>query len=102
MLPASTPEPSAPEAEAQEAIAEEKVMEMTFEDARPLTNCNLRSGDIINLRGGPGLEYAVIAEIPNETNLMATARTRNWFKVEHEAAVGWVHIDYVFRNGACG
>ncbi len=102
MMPAPTPEPSAPEAVAQDVMAEEKVMEMTFEDARPLTDCNLRSGDIINLRAGPDLEYAVIAEIPNETILMTTARTRDWFKVEHEAAVGWVHIDYVFRNGACG
>jgi len=100
MLPAPTPEPSAPEA--QEVMAPETVMELTFEAVRPLTDCNLRSGDIINLRAGPGLEYAVIAEIPNETILMTTARTRDWFKVEHEAAVGWVHIDYVFRNGACG
>ena len=102
MMPAPTPEASAPEAEAQEVMAEDQDMEMPFEDARPLTDCNLRSGDIINLRGGPGLEYAVIAEIPNETNLMATARTSDWFKVEHEAAVGWVNIDYVFRSGACG
>lgn len=102
MLPAPTPEPSAPQAETQAALAEEKVMDLTFADARPLTGCNLQSGDIINLRAGPGIDYAVLAEIPNETNLTATARTRDWFKVQHEAAVGWVHIDYVFRNGACG
>lgn len=87
--------PSAMEAEADET-------EMTVPGARPLAHCNLRSGDIINLRQGPGLDYAVIAEIPNETNLMPTARTSDWFKVAYEAAAGWVHIDYVFRNGACG
>ncbi|MCY3914664.1 MAG: SH3 domain-containing protein [Chloroflexi bacterium] len=87
--------PPAMEAEADET-------EMTMPGARPLTHCNLRTGDIINLRQGPGLEYSVLAEIPYQRNLSPTARSGEWFKVEYQADTGWVHIDYVFRNGACG
>ena len=75
--------------------------EMTVPGARPLTHCNLRTGDIINLREGPGLAYSVIAEIPYRTNLSARGRAGEWFMVEYLSDAGWVHIDYVFRNGAC-
>ncbi len=70
--------------------------------ARTLTDCQLRAGDIINLRRGSGLEYDVLAEIPYRTNLIATERSGEWFQVEYNDIIGWVHIDYVFRNGACG
>jgi len=95
MMPPSAMEPPAPEAEADGT-------EMTVPGARPLTGCNLRTGDIINLRQGPGLDYGIIAEIPYQTSLIPTERSGDWFKVEYEGDMGWVNIDYVFRNGACG
>ncbi|MCY3778794.1 MAG: SH3 domain-containing protein [Chloroflexi bacterium] len=99
-LPLAT-EPVALEAEAQEETGESAQTEMTMPGARPLSYCSLRAGDIINLRQGPGLEYGVIAEIPYQTILIATERTRDWFKVEYNGEIGWVNIDYVFRHG-CG
>lgn len=68
----------------------------------PLSACNLRTGDIVNFRAGPGLEYDIKAEIPNATSLRASERLGDWFRVEYDATMGWVNIDYVFRSGACG
>ena len=97
------PEPAAPVADAQEAPAEEaEQMEITAPAAQELSGCNLRTGDIINLRQGPGLDYSILAEIPYETSLIPMARSGDWFYVEYESHMGWVNIDYVFRNGACG
>ena len=67
-----------------------------------LTDCRLRTGDIINLRSGPGLDHDVILEIPFLTNLTATDRSWDWFQVEYEGETGWVNIEVVFRNGDCG
>ena len=98
-LPLATEPPV--EAEAQEETGESSQTGTTMPGARPLTHCSLRAGDIINHREGPGLEYGVIAEIPYQTILIATERTRDWFKVEYNGEMGWVNIDYVFRHG-CG
>ena len=94
--------PTASEADAPETTGENAQSEMPDIAGAPLTGCNLRTGDIINLREGPGLDYGVIAEIPYRTSLIAVARSGDWFKVDYQAETGWVHIDYVFRNGACG
>ena len=83
-------------------VAERVAVEAETLGATLLTGCSLRTADIINLRQGPGLEYGVIAEIPFQMNLNATARSGDWFAVEHEGVAGWVINDYVFRNGACG
>ena len=95
-------EPTAVEAEAPEATVEPAQADMSDIAGTPLTGCNLRTGDIINLRQGPGLDYGIIAEIPYQTSLIPTERSGDWFKVEYEGDMGWVNIDYVFRNGACG
>lgn len=96
-------EPPAPQTEARETSTESSQADVMADIAgRPLSYCDLRTGDIINLRQGPGLEYSVLAEIPYRTNLSARERSGDWFKVDYQSDIGWVHIDYVFRNGACG
>ena len=100
--PQPSPESAAPVSDAQDAPAEAERTEITAPAAQALSGCNLRAGDIINLRQGPSLDYNILAEIPNETSLIATARSGDWFEVELEGAMGWVNINYVFRNGACG
>lgn len=65
-------------------------------------DCRLTAGDIINLRERPGLENEILAEIPFQTSLIARERAGDWFEVEYEGQLGWVNIDYVFRNGYCG
>ncbi len=99
-LPLAT-EPSSVEADAPEDIGDSAQTEARMPGVWSLPHCSLRAGDIINHREGPGLEYDVIAEIPYQTILIATERTRDWFLVEYNDETGWVHIDYVFRHG-CG
>lgn len=101
MMPRASTEPPVSEVVEAGEMAETGALEIAA-DARALTHCNLRSGDIINLRQGPGPEYAVIAEIPFRTSMNALARSGDWFMVRYQTDTGWVSIDYVFRNGACG
>ena len=82
-------------------VAESEEAEMAGREGKLLSDCRLTAGDIINLRQGPGLDYEVDEEIPNQTRLIATERSEDWFKVEYNSIEGWVNIDYVFRNGTC-
>ena len=100
-----------PPATTEEAQTQELESESQAEDApavapgrmgSALTNCRLRTGDIINLRSGPGLDYDIILEIPFLTDLTAIDRSWDWFQVEYEGETGWVNIEVVFRNGDCG
>lgn len=91
-----------PMTETQAPEAEADATEMVESVGQALAGCSLRTGDIINLRQGPGLEYGVLAEIPFQTSLIAADRSGDWFTVEYAGMAGWVHIDYVFRSGACG
>lgn len=84
------------------ATAESQTAAMPSPEASPRTDCQLRAGDIINLRAGPGLDFAILAEIPYLTELAASERAGDWFKVDFDSQSGWVNIDYVFRRGACG
>ena len=98
----STAEQPASEAEAPDETNGPAQTGATEQGEQSLTDCQLRTGDILNLREGPGLEYPVLAEIPFQTVLAALARAGDWFKVEYLEQTGWVNIGYVFRSGACG
>lgn len=90
------------EAVAPEAPAEAEAIATPAPQGPSVLNCGLRTGDIINLRLRPGIEQEILAEIPFKTELIATERAGDWFKVEYEGQLGWVNIDYVFRSGYCG
>ena len=99
-LPVETP-PAPVEEEAQEEIIAPEP-EPTAAWPLELTDCRLTAGDIINLRTAPGVENPVQTEIPFLSQLIATERWGDWFKVEYEGTLGWVNLDYVFRRGSCG
>lgn len=94
--------PIATATQTPEPMAEAAPTETAEPRGTALFNCELNTGDIINLRTGPGLDFDVIAEIPFKTGLSALERAGDWFKVEYESLMGWVNIDYVFRSGYCG
>lgn len=96
------PRPTAAVEEAEQQRAEATPVARAAPPGATLSDCWLRTGDIINLRAGPGLEYEIYAEIPYRVNLIALDRDGDWFKVVFAGATGWVNINYVFRNGACG
>ena len=91
-------EPTSDDAESQEPPQPTPTQPSRYE----LIDCQLTTGDIINLREKPGTEQSILAEIPFRAQLTALDRAGDWFQVEYEGIMGWVNIDYVFRRGACG
>ena len=102
ILPPMTEVPMPESAVAMTQASETMLGDLVEEVAQTLTRCTVSAGDIINLRLGPGLEHGIIAEIPFQTRMSATGRSGDWFLVDYPDMAGWVNIDYVFRNGACG
>jgi hypothetical protein len=62
---------------------------------------NLKTGDVLNLRGGPGSQYPVIAVIPTGADgiTLGNGRIPNgttmWQKVFAAGYTGWVNADYI-------
>lgn len=54
---------------------------------------------MVNLRTGPGLEYAVIAILPYESVVDATGRNGNWIQVTVDGSQGWVYGRYLRVQG---
>ncbi len=55
-------------------------------------------GDLVNMRTGPGQNYAVLWELGNGYPLQVLEKKGNWMKVEDfENDVGWVHDSVVSR-----
>ncbi|MCY3832407.1 MAG: hypothetical protein OXG85_05285 [Chloroflexi bacterium] len=101
ILPPAVEQPAS-EVEAPEAASESAQPRTTEQGEQSLTSCQLRTGDILNLRERPGLDNPILAEIPIQTVLAALERAGDWFKVEYLEQMGWVNIGFVFRSGACG
>lgn len=61
--------------------------------------------DVLNFRAGPGVDTAIVREIPpTYDNLSAAGNTRQlpdsfWAEVEYEGARGWVNMIYVGYPG---
>lgn len=55
----------------------------------------------LNVRGGPGVEYAVLTSVPGGTKMAVTGRhpTLPWMRVEGDFGVGWVRILYTIFRG---
>lgn len=57
--------------------------------------------DVLNLRGGPGLEYDIVGHLQKGNTLQARARVKagDWVKVSiGEGLEGWVAIEFVALN----
>lgn len=55
----------------------------------------------LNIRSGPGAEYAALTSAPGGTTLHVTGRhpTLPWIRVEGHYGVGWVRILYIIFRG---
>lgn len=62
--------------------------------------------EVLNLRIGPGIEFASVARLTPDTRLVATGRNRDtggaglWYQVRAGEDVGWVFARYVAEPGA--
>lgn len=52
----------------------------------------------LHLRVGPGFEYPMVVELPQNTALNPIERKQNWLKVEAESYKGWIHVDELLKN----
>ena len=65
-----------------------------------LIGCEVTARYNLNFRAEPGGE--ILGVVAGGTTRTATARTPNWFKVEHREQTGWITAHYVTDAGACG
>lgn len=72
-----------------------------------LTIIGVSAQEILNLRIGPGVDFASILRMPPDTDLVATGRNRDlgssaglWYQVRAGEEVGWVIAPYVAEPGA--
>lgn len=91
--PQTEPDPSAATVETPPVL--------DFPNARALVDCPVSTGDILNLRQGPGLNFGIMSEIPYRTRLTATERAGDWYKVEYAGDEGWIYYKLVLRHGIC-
>ena len=103
LMRGTAPSPTTIESSAQTepATTNEKQPALEFPQARSLVDCPVTTGDILNLRQGPGLDYEIISEIPYQTRLTASARAGEWYQVEYAGDAGWISTYLVSRDGAC-
>lgn len=65
-----------------------------------LIGCEVTPRYNVNFRAEPGGEILGVIAAP--TTKSASARTPNWFKVEHREQTGWITAHYVDEEGNCG
>jgi len=68
-------------------------------DAIDLDGCTVTPRVNLNLRQAPW--EPILAVIPANTEVPATARTENWFKVTYEETEGWIAAWLVITYGDC-
>ena len=65
-----------------------------------LQGCLITTIEWLNHRATPG-GPEILAVVPNDYTLSATARSEDWFQVTYNGRVGWVSADWVTTQGAC-
>lgn len=63
-------------------------------------HCTVRTAALLNFRYGP-FKGAVLEIIPAGEYLYASARVREWFKVNYRGGEGWVSAKYLDTFGTC-
>jgi uncharacterized protein YgiM (DUF1202 family) len=55
--------------------------------------------EVVNLRQGPGTEYAIVTQLDRNESLVEFARDGVWVNVETESGsyVGWIHGNLIRR-----
>jgi uncharacterized protein YgiM (DUF1202 family) len=65
--------------------------------------CRVTTTDApLNLRAEPNLDAVVLAQLPYNLTLTATARVPGWYQVIYLDMQGWVSASYVSAVGDCG
>lgn len=76
------------------------MMKDSMDDMVMLMDCEITAEYSLNVRDAPGGK--LIGVLPGAAMTAASARTMNWFKIEHRDAEGWVTSHYASTEGDCG
>ena len=75
----------------------------TDASATTLANCRVTTTHSpLNLRAEPNTSATVIAELPYDLTLTATAHVPGWYQVIYLDGQGWISAEYVSTAGDCG
>lgn len=55
----------------------------------------------VNVRNGPGLNYAVIGSLASRASLVVRGRANGWLEADYNGQMGWVSERVVGVNGNC-
>lgn len=64
-----------------------------------VSDCLVTTTHSLNFREKPG--GTRFSKVPENSAVIATARTPGWFQVEYRGASGWISADYVIMQGEC-
>ncbi|WP_066639162.1 N-acetylmuramoyl-L-alanine amidase [Desulfolucanica intricata] len=56
-------------------------------------------GDYVNIRGGPGTNYAVVGAVSEGDSLTVLEESNNWYKVSYAGGLGWISGQFVLVAG---
>ena len=68
----------------------------------PLSDCQVTTTDILNLREQPSTSSSAVANVLQNVQLTADQRATYWFRVNYYGIVGWLSQDYLTTSGNCG
>lgn len=71
------------------------------EPVHDLSGCSVTAATYLNLRADPNTGSSILQAVPTGARLNATMRTTYWFRVTYGGSQGWLHGDYLNRDGAC-
>ena len=66
-----------------------------------LSGCAVTPTDVLNLRADPSTSSSILHAVPTGARLSATMRTTYWFRVNYGGRMGWLHGDFLNKDGAC-
>jgi uncharacterized protein YgiM (DUF1202 family) len=68
----------------------------------PLSQCRVTTTHTLNLRAEPNTNSAVLAKVPYQAALNASARSGDWLQVVFGNQQGWLSAGYLSLTGDCG
>lgn len=67
-----------------------------------LSNCQVTTNNMLNLRAEPSTSAAILDVVPYDLTLTALQRSGDWLRVIYLDGQGWLNANYLRLEGVCG
>lgn len=74
---------------------------ITADGATPLTGCRVTTTALVRMRAEPTTDSEILARLPYQFSLQATARVPGWIQVIYQDGQGWVSDAYLTESAGC-